>query len=52
MAMRLNRYLAQSGVASRRRCDELIQQGKVRVNGQLVTELGQTVDPERDTVLF
>ena len=38
--MRLNKYLAQSGVASRRKADALIVAGKVRVNGQQVTTLG------------
>ena len=43
--MRLNRYLAQSGVCSRREADELIQAGVVTVNGMVVTELGTKVGP-------
>lgn len=43
--IRLNRYLAQSGVASRREADELIAAGVVTVNGQVVTELGTKVRP-------
>lgn len=41
--MRLQRYLAAGGVASRRRCEELIAAGSVRVNGRVVRELGTTV---------
>ena len=41
--MRLNRFLAQGGHCSRRRADELILAGRVRVNGQVVTELGSQV---------
>lgn len=43
--MRLNRYLARAGVASRRKADDLIASGKVRVNGAVVTELGTQVKP-------
>lgn len=43
--VRLNRYLAQAGVASRRRADELIANGAVRVNGRIVKVLGTLVDP-------
>ena len=42
---RLNKYLAQAGVASRRRADELIAQGKVRVNGRVTRELGTILAP-------
>jgi 23S rRNA pseudouridine2605 synthase len=42
--VRLNRYLAQAGVASRRRADELISCGSVRVNGRTITKLGTLVD--------
>lgn len=48
--VRLNRYLARAGVASRRAADRLIESGRVRVNGQPVRTLGETVDPERDAV--
>ncbi|BCJ85785.1 pseudouridine synthase [Effusibacillus dendaii] len=47
---RLQKVLAQSGVASRRKCEELIVAGKVTVNGQVVTELGTKVDSTRDTI--
>ena len=47
--MRLQRALARAGVASRRKAEELIAAGRVRVNGQ-VAQLGQSVDPERDRV--
>lgn len=43
--MRLNKYIAQSGVTSRRHADELIARGKVRVNGKIVRELGTIVAP-------
>jgi 23S rRNA pseudouridine2605 synthase len=42
---RLNRYIAQSGICSRREADELIKMGKVRVNNTLVTEMGYQVQP-------
>ncbi len=47
---RLHKVLAHAGVASRRKAEELILARRVRVNGQLVTELGTQVDPERDRV--
>jgi 23S rRNA pseudouridine2605 synthase len=43
--VRLNKYIAQAGIASRRRADELIAYGKVRVNGKVVRELGTIVQP-------
>lgn len=48
--MRLNRYLAQCGVASRRKADEMIAAGRVSLNGTLVTDLGIQVEPNRDRV--
>ena len=48
--MRLNRFLARSGVASRRKSDELILTGAVRVNGEVVVELGRTVAIDEDLV--
>lgn len=47
---RLQKYLARCGVGSRRACEELISAGRVLVNGELVTRLGTTVDPEQDIV--
>lgn len=48
--VRLQKYLADCGVASRRKAEELILQGKVEVNGARVTRLGSRVEPERDRV--
>ncbi len=48
--VRLNKFLADRGVDSRRKCDELITEGKVTVNGESVTELGHKVDTRVDTV--
>ena len=50
--IRLNRFMAQSGVAARRKCDELISQGKVKVNGQIITELGTVIDEMKDSVEY
>jgi len=47
---RLQKVLARAGVASRRKCEELIRAGRVRVNGRVVTELGTKVDPTRDII--
>ena len=49
---RLQKYMARCGVASRRKCEELILQGKVKVNNQIVTELGVKVNLEKDIVKF
>jgi 23S rRNA pseudouridine2605 synthase len=43
--MRLNRFLAHAGVASRRKADELIAEGQVRVNGEVVLEMGRKILP-------
>ena len=48
--MRLNRYIAQSGVCSRREADVMIGAGVVTVNNKVVTELGHKVDPTKDLV--
>ncbi|MBD2846804.1 rRNA pseudouridine synthase [Paenibacillus sp. IB182496] len=45
---RLQKIMAQAGVASRRKCEALIQAGKVQVNGETVTELGFKADPKDD----
>ena len=48
--MRLQRFLARAGVASRRGSERLMTSGRVTVNGQVVTELGSKVDPLVDVV--
>lgn len=48
--MRLNKFIAQSGLCSRRKADEWIEQGQVTLNGKLVTQLATQVDPTQDTV--
>lgn len=50
--IRLNRYLSNAGIASRREADKLIELGLVQVNGKVVTELGLRVDPRKDTVKY
>ena len=52
MEERLQKYLANSGIASRRKCEELILQGKIQVNGKVVTELGTKINPEKDNIKF
>ena len=47
---RLQKILSQAGVASRRHAEEMITQGRVQVNGKVVTELGSKADPERDHI--
>lgn len=48
---RLQKLLAQAGIASRRHAEEMILAGRVRVNGKVITELGAQADPEKDTVV-
>ncbi|MBN2087728.1 rRNA pseudouridine synthase [Candidatus Peregrinibacteria bacterium] len=48
--VRLNKYLSEMGIASRRESDVLISKGKVKVNGKVVTEMGIKVDTEKDKV--
>lgn len=48
--MRLQKYLSRAGVTSRRKAEGLIVGGRVSVNGDVITELGTRVDPERDEV--
>ena len=50
--VRLNHFLAQAGVCSRRHADELIAGGRVQVNGEVVRELGVRVDPVDDDVQY
>ena len=47
---RLQKILSQAGIASRRHAEELITEGRVQVNGKVVTELGSKADPDRDHI--
>lgn len=48
--IRINKFISQAGIASRRAADELIKDGHVSVNNQIVTDLGRKVNPKSDTV--
>ncbi len=48
--MRLQKYIANAGITSRRKAEELILQGRVKVNGKIVKELGTKVNPDVDVV--
>ena len=48
--VRLQKVLAQAGIASRRACEALISEGRVEVNSEVVVEQGRRVDPERDVI--
>lgn len=50
--IRLQKYLADCGIASRRKCEEYIIQGKVKVNGETVTQLGVKINPQEDKIKF
>ncbi|MDB4924817.1 pseudouridine synthase [Mucilaginibacter sp.] len=50
--IRLNRYIANAGICSRRKADELIAAGVVSVNGEVVNELGLKVDPFKDEIKY
>lgn len=50
--IRLNRYIANAGICSRRKADELIEAGVVSVNGEIVSELGYKVDPAKDVIRY
>lgn len=47
---RLQKVLAQAGIASRRRCEEIMAEGRVKVNGEVVTQMGARVDPVTDVI--
>ena len=50
--IRLQKLLANSGICSRRKAEEYILAGKVKVNGKIITELGTKVNPAKDEVTF
>ncbi len=52
MEERLQKFLANQGICSRRKAEEYILAGKVKVNGQVVTELGTKINPEKDKIKY
>ena len=48
--MRIQKFLSRAGVASRRKAETMVLDGRVRINGTVLTELGTTVDPSQDLV--
>ncbi|MGZ3820779.1 MAG: pseudouridine synthase, partial [Mucilaginibacter sp.] len=50
--IRLNRYISNAGICSRRKADELISAGVVSVNGEVISELGHKIDPAKDAVRY
>lgn len=48
--MRLQKFLAQAGIASRRKAEVLIEAGKIKVNGKKITKLGTVIDPANDVI--
>ncbi len=48
--MRIQKYLSQKGIMSRREAEEYIRQGKILLNGNLVKEMGVQIDPEKDKI--
>src|SRR6266513_2909654 len=47
---RLHKFMAAAGIASRRKCEEIIQEGRVSVNDEIVRELGRKIEPGKDRV--
>lgn len=50
--IRLQKFLAEAGIASRRKAEEYIMQGRVKVNNKVVSELGTKIIPDKDIILF
>lgn len=50
--IRLQKYIAEAGICSRRKAEELMLQGKVKVNGKIIQELGTKINPEKDKIEY
>ena len=50
--MRLQKFIASCGIASRRKSEEIIKQGEIKVNDIVISEMGHIVDPEKDIVTY
>ncbi|HHI87417.1 MAG TPA: rRNA pseudouridine synthase [Candidatus Cloacimonetes bacterium] len=50
--MRINKFLAQAGLGSRRSCEQLVLDSKIRVNGKIIKDLATDIDPQNDIVEY
>lgn len=50
--IRLQKFLSDAGIASRRKCEEYILQKRIKINGETITKLGTKINPNKDKVLF
>ncbi len=50
--IRLQKYLSEAGITSRRKAEEYIKQGQIKVNGKIITELGTKINPQKDNVEY
>ena len=50
--MRINKYIASAGIASRRKAENLVSEGRIRVNGQIIYDLGYQVNEDKDIVEY
>lgn len=50
--IRLQKYMADKGIASRRKCEKYILEGKVQVNGIVMDKLGSKINPQKDQIMF
>lgn len=48
--MRISKYFSQQRISSRREAEEYVRQGRVKVNGEVVTDLGRQIDPDKDDI--
>jgi len=50
--MRINRFLALCGIASRRKCEEFIARGDISINGLIITDLSTLINPKKDKIFY
>ena len=50
--MRINKFLAHAGLGSRRSCEQLVLESKIRVNGKIIKDLATNIDPQNDIVEY
>ena len=50
--IRVQKFLSEAGICSRRKAEELIMQGKIKVNGKIIIELGTKINPDKDVIEY